>query len=67
MWILKIAARDRGEGIKVVRELADIPQDEHAIIQEYVQYPYVFPDQMNKCISLDKASPREGRELIISC
>jgi len=42
MYILKIAAKDRGEGIKVISGPSDLKPTDHGIVQTYIQYPYLL-------------------------
>ena len=42
MYILKIAAKDRGEGIKVISGPKDLKPTDTGIVQSYVQHPYLL-------------------------
>ena len=42
MYILKVAAKDRGEGIKVIAGVQDLKPGDRGIVQSYVQYPYLL-------------------------
>lgn len=42
MYIIKIAAKDRGEGIRVISGPLDLKPTDTGIVQSYIQYPYLL-------------------------
>ena len=42
MYILKVAAKDRGEGIKVISGPVDLKPTDRGIVQMYIQHPYLL-------------------------